>query len=102
MVEINNKFCDLYLNFCWTLVADALHSHWTHRYDSFHIFFASVFQFINFVFECFTFAWKCDSILYVFEKDLSMLICIHSVGIEMFDLHELILCEFEGFFSKRL
>ena len=54
------------------------------------------------IFECFTLPWKCDSILYVFENDLSMLICIHSVGIEMFGLHELILYVFEDYFSKLL
>ena len=47
-------------------------------------------------------AWKCDSILYVFEEDLSMLICIHSVDIEMFGLHELILYVFEDYFSELL
>ena len=54
------------------------------------------------IFEWSMLAWKCDSILYVFEEDLSMLICIHSVDIEMFGLHELILYVFEDYFSKLL
>ena len=56
-----------------------------HSQDSFHVFFHKIFAW------SFTIAWKCDSILYVFEDYFSMLICIHSMDIEIFGLHELIL-----------